>query len=75
MPSPLSAATVSPARAAASPTLARVVEVARVDALARQAVAAQRALDRGRDAAGLAAAGGWVHDQADGVGTAARLVS
>ncbi len=47
--------------------LAGVVEVARVHAAHRQPVAAQRPLDRGRDASGPAAAGGWVHDQADGV--------
>ena len=45
--------------------LAGVVEVARVHATQHQTLRAQRALDVRRDTAGAAAAGGWVHDEAD----------
>ena len=74
MPSPLSATTVSPGRAASQRELARVVEVARVDAAHGQPVRAQRALELGREAPGLAAAGGRVDDQADGRGHHAKRI-
>ena len=63
-PSPLSTATISPSLPPAA-RAARMREVARVDATHAQAVPAQRALGLGRDAPGLAAAGGGVDEQAD----------
>ena len=55
--------------------LAGVVEVARVQAVHRQPEGSQLLLHGGREAPGLAAAGGGVHDQADGRGHDASVLS
>ena len=66
MPSPLTAATISPAPAASPGELAGMVEVAGVAALDADPQSPQCLLGRGGDARRLATAGGWVDDQANG---------
>src|ERR1019366_1901274 len=54
--------------------LARVLEMERFATAHAQAVPEQRLLDCGCNAPGLAAAGSWINDQADGIGHEASLV-
>ena len=64
-PSPLSATTTRPRRAAATASSRGVVEVARGVDLEADAEGAQPRLDGGQRARGAAAAGGGVDDQGD----------
>ncbi len=65
MPSPLSTTTCLARARGGHGQLARVLQVARVDATHLQPVRAQRALGLWRQSRGLAAAGGGIDDQAD----------